>query len=154
MRPARVLAPIVLAMLAQALLSPSAIASGPPPPPPGPGCKQCPGPPPPPTPVPTLAPTVVPQQQVVRVALSPTHVKRGHRAKLSVTAARHPRVTLVVRYRYGKATTYRATIGKSGTLVRRWTVPKRAPVGKASVRIDLSGAGKHYSTAVSFVVTR
>jgi hypothetical protein len=141
-------------VLVSLLIAPNARAGPPPPPPPSPGCRVCSGPPPPPTPVATLAPTVVPHQQVVSVTLSPTHVKRGHRAKLAIKAAHNDRVTMVLRYRVGKPATYRARIGGSGTLVRRWRVPQSAPTGKASVRIRVTGNSTNYGTTVAFAVVK
>lgn len=149
----------VLALTAFAVLAggnPVAHAgSSPPPPPTPPPCNWCGGPPPAPTPVPTLAPIVVaPDTHSVAVEISPTKVRRGGRTQVAVMAKADDRVTMAFQYVHGKPSAYRATIGRSGKLVKRWNVAKTAPIGKATIRIHVTGDGKEYKTLVSFSVTK
>lgn len=133
----------------------SAAGSSPPPPPATPGCKWCTGPPPAPTPVPTLAPTVLaPQTQTVAVEISPIRVRRGQTTTVAVSATEHAKVTMVLRYSHGKPASFHSTIGSSRKLVKRWKVPKSAPTGKATVKIQVAGDGKPYNTTVAFTVTK
>lgn len=145
----------ILGMTLVIAINAPAAGAAPPPPPPTPVCGWCNGPPPAPTPVPTLAPTVIaPQEHSISVAVSPSRVKRGHRTSLTVKAASHDRVTMTLRYHGARATTYRATIGRSGKLTRRVSVSRRAPLGKAWVKIGVAGSGKTYRTSVSFTVLK
>jgi hypothetical protein len=93
-------------------------------------------------------------EHVVSVELKPLHVKRGGTTRASVTADTDDKVTLVVHYHRGKQVTYRATIGPSGKLVKRWRVPRKAPLGKASVKVTVDGTGDPYKTTVTLLVTR
>ena len=135
--------------------NPAVHAGSPPPPPTPPPCRWCGGPPPAPTPVATLAPIVVASDtHSVAVEISPTRVRRGGRTQVAVTAKVDDKVTMVIQYYHGKPSSYRATIGRSGRLVKRWNVPKTAPLGKATVRIGVAGSGKPYNALVSFSVTK
>ncbi len=147
-------------LLAAALLTAASVIgvpaahADPPAPPTPPGCRSCGGPPVPPTPVPTLGQSAVPVEHVVSVELAPVHVKRGGTTRASITATSDDRVTLVVHYHRGKPVTYRATIGASGKLVKRWKVPRHAPLGKAAVKVTVDGTGDPYRTTVTLLVTR
>lgn len=140
-------------LLLPAISAYAATGTGIPPPPPPPGCKGCGAPPSPPTPVPTLAPTVVPTEAVVDVHLATAKVSRGHEEKVNVAASTDDQVAIEVRYRTGKPKLYRATVGSTGTAVTTWKIPKNAPVGKASIKISVSGA-EMYSKTLSFLVTK
>jgi hypothetical protein len=111
------------------------------------------GPPPPPTPVPKLSPPT-PAPPPVSVRFAPLHVHRGHTAKVVVSARGNlgALVVAVVRYAAGKPVTYKGKVDGSGTYAKAWKVPAVAPLGKASVRIEVEGAGE--PTIVSFVVTK
>lgn len=127
----------------------------PPPPPPPPGCsKACSGPPPPPTPVPTPAPTVVAPQPVVTVHVAARKVARGHVARIAVRASTNDRVTLQVYYHHGKPTTWQATIGSSGSLMRTWRIPRKAPVGPALIKVTVDGAAGKVRRLLTFRVVR
>jgi hypothetical protein len=93
-------------------------------------------------------------EHAVSVELTPLHVKRGGTTRASITAGSNDKVTLVVQYHRSKPVTYRATIGSSGKLVKRWKVPRRAPLGKATVKVTVDGAGDPYNTTVTLLVTR
>jgi hypothetical protein len=126
----------------------------PPPPPTPPGCNSpCTGPPPPPTPVPTPQPTTVAPHPVVVVQLQSPRVSRGHTVRVSVAASTDDAVTLTVKYHRGKPKISHGKIGSTGTLVHRWKVPKRAPVGKGRVTIVVRGHEGTISKSLSFVVT-
>ena len=111
------------------------------------------GPPPPPTPIPKAAPPT-PAPPVVSVRFSPLHVRRGQTAKLVVDAKDDPGASVValVRYARGKAVTYKGKVDGSGTYAKAWKVPSSAPLGKASIKIEVQGAGD--PTTVEFVVTK
>jgi hypothetical protein len=149
----RVILTVVLLMCGVHFGAPSAHADPPPPPTP-PGCHSCGGPPVPPTPVATLAQGTVPVAHTVSVELAPTHIKRGATAKASVSADAADKVLLVVHYHKGKPTTYHATVGSSGKLVKTWKVPRAAPLGKASVKVTVHGSGDPYSTTITVTVVR
>lgn len=61
---------------------------------------------------------------------------------------------MAVRYNRAKPITYRATIGKSGKLVKQWKVSRSAPLGKATVKIGIAGEPKPYTALVSFTVVK
>jgi hypothetical protein len=145
---------IVLVVAGAASFSVPAAHADPPGPPTPPGCHPCGGPPVPPTPVSTLSPGTVPLAHTVSVELAPLHVKRGETAKASVTASATAHVSLVVHYHRGKPVTYRATIGTSGKLVKEWRVPKKAPLGKATVKVTVDGTGDPYVTTIPLVIIR
>lgn len=149
----RVVLVVVLLVFGTHFGAPSAHADPPSPPTP-PGCHSCGGPPVPPTPVATLAQGQVPVAHTVSVELAPTRIKRGAMAKASVSADADDKVVLVIHYHKGKPTTYRATVGTSGKLVKTWRVPKTAPLGKASVKVTVNGSGDPYSTTINLVVLR
>jgi hypothetical protein len=90
----------------------------------------------------------------VSVELAPLHVRRGGKAKASVSAAPDAKVALVVHYHRGKPVTFRATVGDSGKLVKQWRVPKTAPLGKAAVKVTVDGDGDPYVTTVTLTVVR
>lgn len=144
------------AVLVGALTLPvaSSVSAALPPPPPPPECHVCSGPPPPPTLVPTVAVTLVPVEQSVAVRLSPTHVGRGHRAKVQVTASSDDAVTEVMRFHEGKSITYRAKVGASGTLLHSCKIPETAPLGKAVLTVSVRDAEKTVVESVSFLVTK
>jgi len=132
----------------------SSVGAALPPPPPPPSCHVCSGPPPPPTLVPTVVLTLVPVQQSVAVRLSPTHVGRGHRTKVQVTASSDDAVTEVMRFREGKSITYRAKVGASGILMNSRKIPETAPLGKAVLTVSVRDAEKTVVESVSFLVTK
>lgn len=132
----------------------SSVGAALPPPPPPPSCHVCSGPPPPPTLVPTVVLTLVPVQQSVAVRLSPTHVGRGHRTTVQVTASSDDAVTEVMRFREGKSITYRAKVGASGTLTNSRKIPEMAPLGKAVLTVSVRDAEKTFVESVSFLVTK
>ncbi len=144
------------AVLVGALTLPvmSSVGAALPPPPPPPSCHVCSGPPPPPTLVPTVSLTLVPVEQSVVVRLSPTHVGRGHRTKVQVTASFNDDVTEVMRFREGKSITYRAKVGASGTLMNSRKIPATAPLGKAVLTVSVREAEKTVVESVSFQVTQ
>lgn len=143
----------VLLIAAVHLGAPSAHADPPPPPTP-PGCHSCGGPPVPPTPVPTLGQGTVPVAHSVSVELAPTHIKRGAMARASVSADAADKVALVVHYHRGKPVKYHATVGTSGKLVKKWRVPRTAPLGKASVKITVNGSGDPYTATITLTIVR
>ncbi len=144
------------AVLVGALTLPvmSSVGAALPPPPPPPSCHVCSGPPPPPTLVPTVSLTLVLVEQSVVVRLSPTHVGRGHRTKVQVTASFNDDVTEVMRFREGKSITYRAKVGASGTLMNSRKIPATAPLGKAVLTVSVREAEKTVVESVSFQVTQ
>jgi hypothetical protein len=104
--------------------------------------------------VPTLGESTTPSERVVSVELSPLHVHRGGTTKATITASTDDKVTLVVRYHHARPVKYHGTVGSSGKLVKRWKVPRKAPIGKATVTVTVDGAGKPYRATASLVVTR
>ena len=128
-------------------------AEVPPPPPPPPGCQSCNPPPPPPTPVPPVGPTAVPAQPVVDVHLAASKVSRGQTEKVSIDASTNDDVTLTVRYSKGKPVAYHLKIGSSGMLVKKFTVPKTAPVGKAHIQVSVKGSAS-FAKTINFLVTK
>lgn len=144
----------VAGVILLSVLGTPAHAAALPPPPPPPGCTSCPGPPPPPTPVPTLAPTVVPQKVDVAVHLSPAHLHRGQLASLRITAQSGDRVTVSLRYHGERPQTTRARVGRQGVWLRRWRIPRDAPLGAGTVRVSVSDSGKVYTASVGFTVVK
>jgi hypothetical protein len=143
----------LLVLLAQTVGATVASAALPPPPPAPPDCKTCIGPPPPPTPLPTAAPALLPSQPSVDVHLAPTHVSRGHAAKVQVQAPQDATVSVGVRYKGTKAyKVFHTKVGSSGTAVQAWTIPKNAPLGTAQVKVAVSGTGAPFT--LSLIVTR
>ena len=148
---------VLLGALLLQLISPSGVRAGttnPPPPPTPPGCNSCGGPPPPPTPVPTIPATVSPSVVSVAVRLSPSRIRRGQQARLTVAAAVANPVTAVVRYRHGKPVTYHGKIGSSGTYVKSWKIPKSAPLGKATLQVTVKSVVNPYSGTIPFEVVK
>ncbi len=143
----------LLVLLAQTVGATVASAALPPPPPAPPDCKTCIGPPPPPTPLPTAAPTLLPSQPSIDVHLAPTHVSRGHTAKVQVQAPQDATVSVAIRYKGTKTyQVFHTKVGSSGTAVQSWKIPKNAPLGTAQVKVSVSGTGAPF--ALSLVVTR
>jgi hypothetical protein len=97
---------------------------------------------------------VVPDTHPVAVEISPTRVHRGGQTQVTVSGAPDVHVTIVVRYSQGKAITYRSSVGHSGKYLKKWTVSKTAPLGKARVKITLTGIEKPYTAVVSFTVVK
>lgn len=127
--------------------------AAPPGPPPPPDCKSCPGPPPPPTLLPTPEATLVPSQQVVEIHLAPTHVSRGHAAKITINSAGDEAVTITVRYKGAKKPSVsHSKVGSTGTLVKTWTVSRNAPLGNAQVKVDIKGEDQPFTATL--VVTK
>jgi hypothetical protein len=147
----------LLGALLLQLIPPSGVrasTTNPPPPPTPPGCKSCGGPPPPPTPVPTIPPTVSPSVVSVAVRMSPSRVRRGQQARLTVTASVDNAVTVVVRYRRGKPVTYHGKISGTGTYVKSWKIPKAAPLGKATLQVTVKGVPDPYRGTIPFEVIK
>jgi hypothetical protein len=90
----------------------------------------------------------------VRIKLSPTHVRRGHTARLEVAATESAAVTAVVHYRSGKPVTYRSKVPSSGKVVKSWKVPSTAPLGGAKLNVTVESPAQRYATTVQFVVTK
>jgi hypothetical protein len=90
----------------------------------------------------------------VEVRLSPTRLRRGQTATLTVTAASDDQVTAVVRYHRGRPTTYQGKVSSSGTYVKSWKVPKTAPLGQASLGVTVKSDANPYSGTVTFEVTK
>lgn len=132
-----------------ALAQPAASVPTPPPPP---GCGACNNPPFPPTPVPTVAPTQVVVQQVVSVRLATSRVRRGHTGRLSVDASTGDKVLVTIHYRRGKPQVIRGAVGDSGSFTARWTVPGRAPLGRASAAVTVTGSTDHLTKSIAFTV--
>ena len=131
------------------LLAVQAGFAAPPGPPPPPNCNSCPGPPPPPTLLPTPQATLVPSQQTVDVHLSPTHVSRGRSTKISITAHSDVAVTISVRYRGAKKPSVsHARVGATGMLVKTWRVSKVAPLGAASVTVQIQGEEQPFTATL------
>ena len=148
---------LVLALTSLWLAAGNAQASalpGPPGPPPPPPCAPCAGPPPPPTPVPTVAPTVVPVQPVVAVKLSDNKVSRGDTVKLAVDASTDDQVEIDVQYHKWKPKVYKSKVGSSGTIVQSWKIPKHAPIGKATVKVTVTGSTDTLTKTLDLEVTR
>jgi hypothetical protein len=140
-------------LIAQAMTVTAAKAALPPAPPAPPDCKICIGPPPPPTPLPTVAAALLPAQPSVDVQLAPTHVSRGHTARVQVQAPQYAAVSVAVRYKGLKSFhVFHTKVGSSGTAVQTWKVPKNAPLGTAQVKVQVSGTGEPFK--LSLVVTR
>jgi hypothetical protein len=140
-------------MATQAVGLTAANAALPPPPPAPPDCKICVAPPPPPTPLPTVAATLLPAKPSVDVQLAPTHVSRGHTAKVQVQAPQDATVSVGVRYKGMKSyRVFHSKVGSSGTATQTWKVPKNAPLGTAQVKVQVSGTGQAFK--LSLVVTR
>jgi hypothetical protein len=132
---------------------PASAAALPPPPPPPPGCQSCNPPPPPPTPVPTVAPTAVPPQPVVDVHVASVKISRGQTQEVSIDASTNDSVTVTIQFKTGKPITYRTKIGSSGMLVKKFTIPRSAPIGKAQIKVSVKGAAS-FSKTIPFVVTK
>jgi hypothetical protein len=100
-----------------------------------------------------LAPPT-PAPPTVSIRFAPLHVHRGQAAKLVVSAKENSGsvVVAVVRYARGKPVTYKGKVDGSGTYAKTWKVPTSAPLGKATVRIEVQGAGA--PATVEFVVTK
>lgn len=130
--------------------SPSRVLADPPGPPPPPTCKSCPGPPPPPTPLPTASPGDSTSQQVVNVNLAPTHISRGHVAKLKIMAQESAGVTIRIQYRGAKkASVSHSKVGSNGTLVKSWKIPKNAPLGTGQVKVDIEGEDEPFTATLT-----
>lgn len=129
-------------------------ASTPPPPPPPPGCNTCPGPPSPPTPVPTLGPTRVDGRVDIAVHLSPARVHRGKVTALRVAARTGDHLTVVLRYHQGRPRTIHARVVHRGVLIRRWRIPRWAPIGAGTIRVVVAQGGKTYKAWLHFTVLR
>jgi hypothetical protein len=128
----------------------SSVLADPPGPPPPPTCKYCEGPPPPPTPVATVGPTLLPALPAVDVHLAPTHVSRGHTAKIEVSAQQSAAVTIAVMYRgWKKSRVSHSKVGVTGTLVKTWKVPKSAPLGDAQIKVMVSGQSQAFNLALT-----
>jgi hypothetical protein len=131
-----------------------ASASSPPPPP---NCAWCGGPPgpPTPTPVPTVPPEVVAPVAVVTVTMSPTHLQRGHTAKVQIMADTDDAVTSSVSYHSStKPAVYKGKVGDSGTLTQSFKIPDNAPLGKGELKVTIEGSGDPYTTLITFEVTK
>jgi hypothetical protein len=147
---------VAVAVLALVTLLPSTTAQAaalPPPPPPPSGCESCNPPPPPPTPVPTVAPTAVPAQPVVDVHVASSKVPRGQTQEVSIDASTNDSVSVTIQFKSGKPISYRTKIGSSGMVVKKFTIPRSAPIGKAQIRISVKGAAS-YSKTIDFLVTK
>jgi predicted dinucleotide-binding enzyme len=92
-------------------------------------------------------------QPVVDVRLATTKVSRGKTEKINIAASTDDVVVVTIRYRSGKPLVIKAKVGSSGTLVKTWTVPKSAPVGKASVKVVVESDGTQISKSFTFQVT-
>jgi hypothetical protein len=125
-------------LLASAPAAFASAVSGPPAPPPPPNCGYCQGPPPPPTPVPTVAPVTLPVVPAIDVKVSDTKVSRGDTVKVDVEASTDDEVEVVVQYHSWKPKTYKGKVGSSGSLVETLTIPRHAPLGKATVKVTVS----------------
>lgn len=131
----------------------TAFAGSPPPPPPTPRCGPCVGPPSPPTPVPTLGPSLNPTPVVVSVSLSPLKVRRGQWEKTIVKAEKNAVVTLAVHYHHASTVTFHGKVGSSGAYSKSWKIAANAPLGKASVQVDVKSQSP-YRSSLSFTVVR
>jgi hypothetical protein len=88
------------------------------------------------------------------VKVSPAKVHRGHRVKLTIATVPETSLTVAVRYRTGKPTTYHGkTDGKGGASVR-WTVPAAAALGKATAKVTAEVSGKSQLLSVTFTVLK
>ena len=63
-------------------------------------------------------------------------------------------MTFTVRYYHARPVKYRTTVGRTGKLVKQWSVAKTAPVGKATVKIIIADDRRPYSGLVSFTVVK
>jgi hypothetical protein len=97
---------------------------------------------------------VAPDTRPVAVQIAPTKVHRGGQTRVSITASPNDKVTMVVRYFHARPVTYHAGIGPSGRLIKQWKVARSAPVGKATVRIAISGDQQPYSGVLTFTVVK
>jgi hypothetical protein len=105
--------------------------------------------------VPTLAPTAIPKPTVVvSVNLSPVRAKRGTAMRLTVQGTPDDRVSVVLQYHHGKPVTYHGKVDSSGTYTKTWKVPKLAPLGKAEVKVTVTGSQSAVPTTVDFVVLK
>jgi hypothetical protein len=95
----------------------------------------------------------VPAQPVVDVHVSDTKVSRGQTQEISVDASTNDNVTVLIQFKSGKPITYRSRIGSSGTLVKKFKIPRSAPLGKAEIRIYVKGSAT-FSKTVDFLVTK
>jgi hypothetical protein len=86
--------------------------------------------------------------------MSPSRIRRGQQARLTVRAAVDNLVTVVVRYRHGKPVTYHGKIGGSGTYIKSWKIPKSAPLGKAAVQVTVKSALNPYIGTIPFEVIK
>jgi hypothetical protein len=86
--------------------------------------------------------------------MSPSRIRRGQQARLTVTAAVDNLVTVVVRYRHGKPVTYHGKIGGSGTYIKSWKIPKSAPLGKATLQVTVKSTLNPYIGTIPFEVIK
>lgn len=93
-------------------------------------------------------------QPIVDIKLGADKVSRGHFVHLSIDASTDDQVTVVVRYRTGKSSTYRLKVGPDGTATPAWKVPKFAPTGRASIQVTVQGSLDRYARTFAFTVTR
>lgn len=97
---------------------------------------------------------VAPDTRPIVLEIAPTTVHRGSQAKVTITASANDKVTMVVRYYHARTVTYRAGIGQSGKLIKQWRVSRSAPLGKASVKIAISGEAHPYKGVLKFTVVK
>jgi hypothetical protein len=100
-----------------------------------------------------VAPTAVPAVPVVDVHVAESKVSRGQTQEVSVDASTNDTVLVQVQFKGGKPITYRSKIGSSGTLVKKFKIPRSAPLGKAQIKVSVKGSAS-YSKTIDFLVTK
>lgn len=126
----------------------------PPPPPTLTTCVPC-SPPPPPAPVPTVPPGALPPVTAVvsvSVHLSPAQIHRGRWATLSISSTPKAPVVVLVRYKGDKPWRRSARVNATGKLRLYWKVPATAPLGHATVTVQVKHNPKPYTAVVPFTV--